>query len=132
MKENDKTKELILEQLRRTPIIEITCQKIGISRMTLLRWKKDSKKFSSQVEDALIEGRLNMNDIAENQILALISQGKFEPSKFWLTHNDPRYANKLNITGTLKHKDTPLSVEQKAVIKQALKLTSKSYEKKKK
>lgn len=133
MKNSTKTKELLLEQLRKTPILETAVQKINISKMTLYRWRKASRSFDKQVEEALLEGRLRINGVAESQIISMIGQGKIEASKFWLKHNDPRYSEKLEITGTLKHRDIPLSVEQRAVIKQALKLTSfKSYGKKKK
>lgn len=133
MKNTTETKELLLEQLRKTPILETACQKIGISKMTVSRWRKDSKAFNKAVDDALLEGRLKINDIAESQIISLIAQGKFEASKYWLNNNDPRYANKLEIRGTLKHKDDPMSPEQKATIKKALQLSSfKSHGNKKK
>ncbi len=133
MKNTKKTKELLLEQLRKTPILETAVQKIGISKMTVSRWRKESKSFNKAVEDALLDGRLKINDVAESTIISLIAQGKFEASKYWLNNNDPRYANKLEIRGTLKHKDDPMSVEQRAFIKRAIKLsTFKSHGKKKK
>lgn len=133
MKNTTETKELLLEQLRKTPILETACQKIGISKMTVSRWRKDSKAFNKAVDDALLEGRLKINDIAESQIISLIAQGKFEASKYWLNNNDPRYANKLEIRGTLKHKDDPMSAEQRAFIKRAIKLSPLTpYGKKKK
>ncbi len=130
MKNTAETKELLFEQLKKNPILETACSKIGISNMTLYRWRKDSKKFNRHVEDALLEGRVRINGVAESQIIAMIGQGKIEASKYWLNHNDPRYSNKLEIVGTLK--DAPLSVEQRSVIKQALKLTSKFNDKKEK
>ena len=33
-KKSDKTKEAFLEQLRKTPILQIACEKIGIHRMS--------------------------------------------------------------------------------------------------
>ena len=35
MKKSDKAKEALLEQLRKTPILQIACEKVGISRVTL-------------------------------------------------------------------------------------------------
>jgi len=40
----DKNKQDIIEQLRRTPIIELTCKKIGIGRASFYRWRKDDKE----------------------------------------------------------------------------------------
>ena len=130
MKKTKQMEELLLEQLRKTPIIETACQKLNISKMTISRWRKQYPKFAARLEDALLEGRLRINDVAESQILALIAAGKFEPSKFWLMHNNARYAAKLEITD--KRPDRPLSAEQKSIIRKALRLSSlKSYGKKK-
>ncbi len=130
MKRTKKLEELLLEQLRKSPIIENVCQKVGISVMTLYRWKKQSPKFSEAIEAALFDGRLRINDVAESQIISLIAQGKFEPSKYWLTHNNPRYAAKLELTD--KRPNRPLSAEQKSIIRKATRLSSqKLYGKKK-
>ena len=111
--------ELLLDQLRKTPIIETACQKLNISKMTISRWRKKSMEFSARFEDALLEGRLRINDVAESQILALIAAGKFEPSKFWLTHNSARYANKLELSGTVSTKDEEIPASDKPFLRQA-------------
>ena len=130
MKKTKQMEELLLDQLRKTPIVETACQKLNISKMTISRWRKQSPMFSVRFEDALLEGRLRINDVAESQILALIAAGKFEPSKFWLTHNNSRYSAKLEITD--KRSNRLLSAEQKSIIRKALRLSSlKSYGKKK-
>jgi ACT domain-containing protein len=65
MVENDKTRELFLEQLRKNPIVQIACEKVGIGRATFYRWKKKSKTFARAVDEAIIEGRQIVNDLAE-------------------------------------------------------------------
>ena len=40
-----KDKELILEQLRKTPIVQVACEKTGIARATYYRWRKKDKRF---------------------------------------------------------------------------------------
>ena len=128
-----KLKEALLEQLKRTPTIELACEKVGISRMTYYRWIKVSKTFAKEAEESIIEGRLFISDIAESQIFSLIRDKKIEAIKFWLNHNNPRYANKLELSGTVSTKDEPLTAEQKALIRQALKLSSlRNYGKNKK
>ncbi len=119
-----KLKKVVLEQLTRTPIIEIACEKVGISRMTLHRWTKTSKQFAKQVEDALFEGRLFISDIAESQLFSLMKDKKIEAIKYVLRHNNPRYADRRELSGTVSTKDEPLTAEQKALIRQALKLSS--------
>lgn len=130
MKENEtikvrqsKLKQALLDQLKRTPNIELACEKIGIARATYYRWIKTSKKFAKESEAAIWEGRLFISDIAESQIFSLIRDKKIEAIKFWLTHNNPRYSNKIELSGTVITKDESLTDEQKALIKKALKLS---------
>ncbi|OGN11423.1 MAG: hypothetical protein A3B91_00990 [Candidatus Yanofskybacteria bacterium RIFCSPHIGHO2_02_FULL_41_29] len=119
-----KLKKAVLEQLMRTPIIEIACEKVGISRMTFYRWTKASKEFAKQVEEALFEGRLFISDIAESQLFSLVKDKKIEAIKYVLRHNNPRYADRLELSGTVSTKDEPLTATQKGLIRQALKLSS--------
>jgi predicted DNA binding protein len=118
----DKLKTIFLEQLKRTPTIEQSCQKVAISRMTVLRWRKASQKFNQEVENALSEGRNFVSDCAEGQMFSLIGQGKPEMIKFFLAHNNPRYSNKLEIKGRIENINEQLTEEQMKVIKEALKL----------
>ena len=125
-----KLKQLFLEQLKKTPTIEQSCQKVQVARMTILRWRKKSVKFNQEVEKAQQEGREFVSDIAETQLFSLISDRKIEAIKYFLSHNNQRYANKLELSGTLNTKDAPLNREQKALIREALKLSSIRYHEK--
>lgn len=128
----NKLKTAFLEQLKRTPTIETSCQKVGIARASVYRWMKDYKKFKVQVEDALHEGRTFMSDIAENQLFALIGDKKIEAIRLYLQTHNPRYSNKLELSGAITTKDEPLTKEQKKLIREALKLsTLRNYGKKK-
>ena len=128
-----KVKEAFLEQLKRTPTIETSCQKVSVSRATIYRWIKVSKQFEKKVDEALAEGRSFMLDIAENQLFSLIGDKKFEAIKLYLSTHSPRYSNKLELSGAVSTKDAPLTAEQKKLIRQALKLSSlRNYGKKEK
>lgn len=118
-----KLKEALLEQLKRTPTIETACQKVGIGRATVYRWREQSSKFREQMESALDEGRTFMSDVAENQLFSLIGEKKYEAIRLYLSTHNPRYSNKLEVSG-LVTSDTPLSKEQKKLIREALKLSS--------
>ena len=120
----NKLKEAFIDQLKRTPTIETSCQKVGISRATVYRWINASKRFEKTVDEALTEGRTFMSDIAENQLFSLIGEKKIEAIRLFLAHNNPRYSNKLELSGTLATKDEALTAEQKTLIRQALKLSS--------
>lgn len=129
----NKLKIAFLEQLKRTPTIETSCQKVCIARASVYRWMKDSKKFKLQVETALHDGRAFMSDIAENQLFALIGEKKIEAIRLFLQTHNARYSNKLELSGTVKTEDAPLTKEQKQLIKKALQLSSlRHYGEKKK
>ncbi len=119
-----KQKQALLEQMRRTPTIEQSAQKVGISRMTVHRWVKANRRFALDVEESLRAGREFVSDVAETQMFNLISQGKSEMIKFFLAHNNARYRDKLELSGIVSTKDEPLTAKQKALIRQALKLSS--------
>lgn len=126
-----KLKEAFLEQLKRTPTIETSCQKVGIARATVYRWIKASGKFEKKVDEALVEGRTFMSDIAENQLFSLIGEKKIEAIRLYLSTHNARYGNKIELSGSVSSKDEPLTKEQKKLIREALKLSSlRNYDKK--
>lgn len=128
----NKLKEAFLEQLKRTPTIETSCQKVGIARATVYRWIKASGKFEKKVDEALVEGRTFMSDIAENQLFSLIGDKKIEAIRLYLSTHNARYGNKLELSGSVSSKDESLTKEQKKLIREALKLSSlRNYGKKK-
>jgi len=120
----DKLKEAFLEQLKRTPTIETSCQKVGVARATVYRWVNGNKRFKEKVDDALIQGRTFMSDLAENQLFSLIGEKKIEAIRMYLSTHNPRYSNKLELSGSIATKDEPLTKEQKSLIKKALQLSS--------
>jgi predicted DNA binding protein len=125
----NKLKEAFLEQLKRTPTIETAAQKVVVARATVYRWIKISKQFEKKVDEALAEGRTFMSDIAENQLFSLIGEKKIEAIRLYLSTHNARYNNKIELSGTVVTKDAPLTTEQKKLIREALKLSSKIYEK---
>ena len=120
----NKLKEAFLEQLKRTPTIETSCQKVSIARATVYRWIKASKKFETKVDEALSEGRMFMSDIAENKLFSLIGDKKIEAIRLYLSTHNSRYGNKLELSGAVATKDEPLTKEQKKLIREALKMSS--------
>ena len=120
----NKLKEAFLAQLTRPPTIETSCQKDDIARSTIYRWISSSKRFEKQVDEALLEGWAFMSDIAENQLFSLISDKKIEAIRLYLSTHNPRYSNKLELSGSVTTKEKPLTREQKKAMREALKLSS--------
>ena len=118
-----KEKALLVEQLKKTPIIQIACEKVGVSRATYYRWKQDDETFAKQVEEAIFEGNNLVNDIAESQLMTAIKNQNLSAIVFWLKHHHPTYATKVEVTARLKTDET-LTPEQEALVTKALKLAS--------
>jgi len=117
----DKNQELIIEQLKKTPIVQIACEKVGIGRATYYRWRKENEEFLKLADDAIAEGNALVNDMAESQLMAAIRDKNLTAIIFWLKNHHPRYATKVEITGHLKHEEQ-LTPEQEALVMKALKL----------
>lgn len=122
----DKRKKLILEKLRKTPIVQIACSQSGISRATYYRWITKDKRFQKNTNEALRAGELFINDLSESQIITLIKEKSWSAISFWLRHHHAKYADKLKIEANI-HNNEKLTPEQKKTVKKALKLASLNY-----
>ena len=120
-----KDKELMVSQLAKTPIIQLSCQKTGIGRATFYRWKKDDKRFAKAADIAIREGSLLVNDMAESQLLSAIADKNMTAIIFWLKHHHPTYETRVEIKQALANPEEELTKEQKMIIEKALKLTDK-------
>ena len=121
MKKTDQTKAILLDQLRKTPIVEAACQKADISRMTFYRWKNEDEEFAKKVDEAILDGHLLVNDLAESQLIGAVKDRNFQAIAYWLKHHHPSYKTRIEIEGAVNaiHK---LSPEQEAVMRKAFEL----------
>ena len=119
MKKN-KFQQTFLDELRKVPIVQVACEKSGLSRNSVYRWRKEDKTFLKQMDTALAEGVAFVNDMSETQLLTLIKEKSFPALSFWLRHRNDNYKNKLEIT--TKEDDEELTPSQAKIVKQALKL----------
>ena len=124
----DKDQELILEQLKKIPIVEIACEKIKISRSTYYRWREDPE-FAEAADAAMRDGELFVNDLSEAQVVNLIREKNWPAISFWLRAHHPRYATKLEVTAKFKAESEVLTPEQQALVDRALRLASLTDEK---
>ena len=118
-----KEKELILEQLKKTPIIQIACEKVGIARATYYRWKNADGKFSILAQEAILEGSRLINDMAESQLLSAIRDKNMTAIIFWLKHHHPAYETRVEIRQAGFQADENQTSKQKEVIRRALEAT---------
>jgi hypothetical protein len=112
-------KAALIEQLRKTPVIQIACEKTGVSRMTYYRWRED-EEFAKAADEALIDGKSLVNDLAESQLLSALREGEAWSVQYWLRHHHLDYSNKLEITA--KAASDKLTPEQQEQLDRALAL----------
>lgn len=120
----DQQKEDILKILKENPIVEIACRKIGVARSSFYRWKQEDKEFAKAVDEAVSQGYLIINDLAESQLVSAIKNTNIRAIIFWLKAHHKAYATKIELSGTIKNKFEELTPEQEETIKNALKLSS--------
>lgn len=113
-----KHKNELIEQLRKTPIIEVACKKTGIGRATFYRWRNKDPKFAEETNLAIQEGSQLVNDMAESQLINAIKDGNLTSIIFWLKNHHRQYSPKLEVT--TKNVDLPLTDDQKELIRKSL------------
>jgi len=109
---------LLLMQLKKTPIVQVACEKTGISRATYYRWRKDDPEFADNADIAIDEGLNLINDMAESQLISAIKDRNLTGIIFWLKNHHKNYSPKLEVT--TKNGDIPITDEQREIIKQSL------------
>ncbi len=114
----DKVKDAFLEQLRKVPIIQVACEKVGISRNSVYRWKNDDPEFEKELTTALEEGEALVNDMSENQLLVLIREKNWHAISFWLRKRNPKFKDKIEVE--VKPKQEEITPEQEATVREAL------------
>lgn len=119
-----KEKKLVIENLKRMPIIEVACNKSGISRATFYRWKEQDAEFSQAAEKAQVEGEALVGDIAVSKIVKEINNDNLTAAIYWLNHRDPRFSNKFEVTARLKSDNETLTPDQETLVIKALKLAA--------
>lgn len=107
-----------LAELSKVPIVQVACEKVGISRNTVYRWLKEDKQFAKDFAEAEEAGVEFVNDMSESQLLQLIKDRKFSAIRLWLTNHHKRFATKPLSEQHGREKE--LTDEQKDTIKQAL------------
>ena len=86
-----RVQDKFLKELERIPIVQVACERCGISRQTVYRWKKEDPEFEALVNQALDEGEALVNDMGESQLLASMRDGNMSATRYWLSHRHPKF-----------------------------------------
>ena len=122
----DIRKEKIIEQLRKTPVVQIACEKTEIGRATYYRWRNDDPEFAKSADESIHDGLLLVNDLAESQLISAIRDKNLSAIVFWLKHHHGAYTNRVEITANINKVTEQLTPEQEEVIREALRLAALS------
>ena len=123
-----KLQNQFFEELRKVPIVQVACEKTGLSRNSIYRWKREDKEFTNKMEQAMTDGVAFVNDMSESQLLTMIKEKNWSAISFWLKHRNDNYKNKVELSGVF-NTINELSPEQEKLVKQALGLAGvETYE----
>ena len=115
-------KELMVEQLKKTPIIQVACEKLGVGRSSYYRWRQDDKDFAKNCDDAIKEGQSLVSDVAVSQLLNAIKTGNMTAIMFWLKSFDSNFRTKVEVSGSVKQVREELTEEEVILFVESLKL----------
>lgn len=80
-----------LEQLERVPNVSLACEKVGVSRNTIYRWRSEDPAFAARMDTALVAGTESVNDLAESKLISHINNGNLRAIQYWLDNNKKNY-----------------------------------------
>ena len=129
MSKKNKVRDSFLAELRKIPIVQVACERTGVSRNSVYRWKKEDAGFSGEMDTALAEGEDLVNDMSESQLLTLIKEKNWSAISFWLRHRNPKYKEKVEVTTKIGIDDDTLTEEQEVIVKRALELATFTHPK---
>lgn len=119
-----KIKNTFLEQLRKIPIVTVACEKVGISRNSVYRWRNEDEEFLKEMDQALADGEALVNDMGESQLLSLIQEKNWSAISFWLRHRNPKFRERIEVNANIKKLTEKLDPERESIVKEALRLAA--------
>lgn len=122
-KRQTRQQTVLLEKLRRMPIIQISLEQANIARSTYYRWRDEQDEFKKAADAAIIEGEEFITELSESKLLSLINKEHFPAVQLWLKAHHPKYTSRLELDGTI-NTIQELSPEQQALVQKALALAS--------
>ena len=117
-----KVRKSFLDELKRVPIVQVACEKVGVSRNSVYRWKAEDAEFAKAMEEALNEGEALVNDMTESQLMSLIREKNWHAISFWLRKRNPKFRDRVEVSGKIERVEKPLSPEEEELMKDALRL----------
>jgi len=117
-----KKKELIISKLKKNPVLQITCQNVGIGRSSYYRWREEDGKFAKKCDKAIAQGNSLINDMAESQLISAIRDKNLTAIIYWLKNHHRAYTTRIELDATHRIEEFKLTEEQQQLIDKAIKL----------
>lgn len=127
-KRQKEEQERLLANFRKMPILQVSLDKAGIGRSTYYEWREKDLAFRKAADDAILEGELFINDFNEAQLLSLAEAKYFPAIQLWLRAHHKKYANKVEISGSMKIEDEHFTADEAADITEALRQVGVPFE----
>jgi ABC-type cobalamin/Fe3+-siderophores transport system ATPase subunit len=116
-----KAKAAVLEQLAQYPVVTNACKRASVGRATYYKWLESDAKFARSVEQATIDGKRFVTDMAKAQLLKLMSNGDKTAIIFLLKNYDPDFTDKVRYLHEHRHKHTlKMSKDDREAMKAAI------------
>lgn len=90
MKKHRKAKKF-LEELCRLPNVSVVCEKLGIARNTVYRWRNDDPDFRKEMDKAFQLGEETINDLAHSKVVLNIQRDQPWAIRYWLDNHHKNY-----------------------------------------
>lgn len=119
----DRVADLFLEQLRKIPVVQVACDKAGVARNSVYRWRNEDAEFRKAMDEAMAEGEGILNDLGEAQLLSLMKEKNWNAISFWLRKRNPKFKDRIEVVSSREPQEE-LTPEQEAIVKEALRLAS--------
>lgn len=87
----------MIKYFRERPIVSEACKLARVSRDTHYRWIKENRVY----EEFIARAKQEANDFAKGKLWDRVSRADLNALKYYLEHNDPDYANNLQVTHSM-------------------------------
>jgi hypothetical protein len=111
------TKQKFLKELEKSGNVYFAAYKVGISRDSHYRWKKEDPEYCKLATLAEKRGRENNCDVAEHALMILVKDQDLSAIKYLLSRNSPRYKSQKTSKVVIEHRTTAkmLPVPEKTI-----------------
>lgn len=86
-----KEKVAVIEQLKKIPIVQVSCAKAGVGRSSYYRWREEDPNFAKDADAAIKEGKVLISELATSKLISNIEDKNMTAIIFWLKHHDPDF-----------------------------------------